>query len=1542
MKSKILVFIKKLFHIKNVALLLLLFSTNFRVLSQCVLPTISSVKANPATICWTPDVSTTLTVTGELGSADHWAWYEGSCGGTSIGTGPSITHHIEIPNTYTYYVRGEGGCVPAGGTCQSVSVMIYEGFTASITGGDMFACEHTTLTTSTSNVSNPTFAWYKDDNPIEGETTSALVVTQAGKYNVEVTNVTTGCKKLSDPFTVISVSSMPSNRTVYADRSTVCQGTRVNIIINNSESGVYYRLRNDNGDVNIGDPVSGINGVNIFLPVDNLTETTTFNVLASKGNCTLEMADKPTVTVGIIEPSITSATAVPATICNGASTTLSVNGSLGCADHWAWYEYSCGGTLRGTGQSLVLTPYPGTRNYYVRAEGGSAGTGGTCTKVTVTVNNWPSASIIGGEQNACVSTTLTASTDAINPIYAWYKDEVLIPDQTNSTLVATQTGSYTVKVTNGTTGCERTSNAFPILSVSSMPSNKTIFADPSTGCPGTRVNIGINNSESGVLYRLRNDNGNVFIGDPLSGINGVTIYILAGNLTETSTFNVLAIKDHCTLEMADKPTVTISSTEPSISDVKAVPAVICNGTSTTLTVSGDLGCANHWAWYEFSCGGTPKGTGPSVTLYPDPGTHTYFVRAEGGSAGTGGTCSSTTVMVNESHTASIIGGEHNACVSTTLTATTDATSPGYAWYKDGGLIADQTNSTLVVTQTGNYAVKVTNGTTGCEKTSSAFAVNSVSSMPSNKTVFANPSTVCSGTKVNIGIADTENGVLYQLRNDNGDVNIGIPVSGSKGSTILISAGTLTETTTFNVLATKGNCTREMDDKPTVTVNNTAPSITEVTAIPSAICPGTSTTLTVSGSLGSASAWIWYSGSCGGTMEGTGPSITVSPTETTTYYVRGEGGCTTPGGICNDVTVTVNSSLNPTVTIVSDDADNNICYQTRVNFTATPANTGGGTVSYTWFLNNITWPSWNQQEWSYGDFENGDVIRCEITVTGGTCLTATTAVSNEIIIKVYDPTIEPSVSIISDAPDNKNCDGTLVKFTATSSDTGGGTVSYQWKYNDRSIGSDQNSYWSDELINGDKVSCEITVRGAACFNLKTASSNVIVTSVKATPAPPNVGTITQPTCSSATGSVALSGLPSPGDWMITGTGGTGTVTKTGKKPTETITGLSAGTTYTFTVTNGSGCTSKPSGDVVIDPQPQTPVAPAVGPQSFCGSATADNLPHGNGIYTYQWYHELTKGEPLPGKTKLSTGNYYVSQISGGCESSRTMVKVTINDLPKEYKVSGGGTYCTGGPGLTVKLSDSALGVNYQLYLNGLPVAGAIIPGTGSALNFINQIQEGTYTVKAVNAITGCEAIMNDKAVITVSEIPTATGITYDKSTSGNCKNSGSATIVSCSCTPGGKYTSAPAGLNINSSTGTINFPKSDPGTYTVTYTVSNTCGTAKTSTTVTVTKCDTKSAVITNDGSAVTDITPDANKLIVYPNPSNGQVHFEFSTILDGKVTIDLFNTQGKLLWNIFEGNVLAGEQRSVIFNEALPTGTYIYRMNAADGVKTGKLIIIVQ
>ncbi len=102
----------------------------------------------------------------------------------------------------------------------------------------------------------------------------------------------------------------------------------------------------------------------------------------------------------------------------------------------------------------------------------------------------------------------------------------------------------------------------------------------------------------------------------------------------------------------------------------------------------------------------------------------------------------------------------------------------------------------------------------------------------------------------------------------------------------------------------------------------------------------------------------------------------------------------------------------------------------------------------------------------------------------------------------------------------------------------------------------------------------------------ASLSVVISAQPGTPSAPVAGTITQPTCAVATGSVVLNGLPAAG-WTITRLPGGNTVTGTGTG--TTIYNLPAGQ-YTFTVTNLAGCISAASAPVLINAQPPTPSAP----------------------------------------------------------------------------------------------------------------------------------------------------------------------------------------------------------------------------------------------------------------------------------------------------------------------------------------------------------------
>jgi len=92
-------------------------------------------------------------------------------------------------------------------------------------------------------------------------------------------------------------------------------------------------------------------------------------------------------------------------------------------------------------------------------------------------------------------------------------------------------------------------------------------------------------------------------------------------------------------------------------------------------------------------------------------------------------------------------------------------------------------------------------------------------------------------------------------------------------------------------------------------------------------------------------------------------------------------------------------------------------------------------------------------------------------------------------------------------------------------------------------------------------------------------------------------------------------------------------------------------------------------------------------------------------------------------------------------------------PVAYSVTGGGSYCSGGSGVVVGLSDSDPGVNYQLKVNSVNT-GSVVAGTGTAISFGNQTTSGTYSVVATRVSGGCTNTMSGSAVISVKPLPAA--------------------------------------------------------------------------------------------------------------------------------------------------------------------------------------------
>ncbi|MCF4100074.1 HYR domain-containing protein [Gillisia sp. M10.2A] len=100
-----------------------------------------------------------------------------------------------------------------------------------------------------------------------------------------------------------------------------------------------------------------------------------------------------------------------------------------------------------------------------------------------------------------------------------------------------------------------------------------------------------------------------------------------------------------------------------------------------------------------------------------------------------------------------------------------------------------------------------------------------------------------------------------------------------------------------------------------------------------ICPGSSTTINISGNLNAATEWVIYSNSCGGTLVGrtSTTSFEVTPPNgDTTYYIRGEdgAGCLDEStATCANIVVTAGDTTPPTITCpenIEVNTDEGVC------------------------------------------------------------------------------------------------------------------------------------------------------------------------------------------------------------------------------------------------------------------------------------------------------------------------------------------------------------------------------------------------------------------------------------------------------------------------------------------------------------------------------------------------------------------------------------------------------------------------------------------
>jgi hypothetical protein len=738
----------------------------------------------------------------------------------------------------------------------------------------------------------------------------------------------------------------------------------------------------------------------------------------------------------------------------------------------------------------------------------------------------------------------------------------------------------------------------------------------------------------------------------LIGTNNDTFFI------NSVSYSLNGVLFRCKVDSSSVPIDSSSFAKLTVLQLSIAPSTIsttvnpifCSGGSTSLSVSGGfLGFGASWKWYTGSCGGTIVGTGATLSVNPSV-TTTYFVRAEGNCNTTA--CASVTVTVT--NTISIIPSSANASVnpiscpsgSTTLSISGGSLGSGASWFwysgSCGGSFVGTGNSLTVSPLTAtSYFVRAegTCNTTACVSVS-VLVTNSNSVAPTSVTASINPTCQNQTTTLSFSGGSLGSGASWKW------------YAGSCGGTLIGTGTTLTVnpsiTTTYFVRA-EGTCNVTSCVSLTVSVTNT--SSTSAFSVSASVnpvsCPGASTSLTVSGGgLGSGASWKWYSGSCGGTYEGNGTTLSINPSSTTNYFVRAEGTCNTTSCVSTMVIVSNSNSTNPSSITASV---NPISCPGNSTLLSVIGGTLGSGASWKWYSGScggtligsgITLSVNPQTSTTY-------FVRAEGICNTTSCVSITITVSNT---NSTPPTGATGNSI--------NCPG----MSTTISVSGGtlGTGGASWKWYSGSCGGTYEGTGSSLNVNP-LLTTTYFVRAEGPCNITACASITINVANSNSISPTGITAGLNPICLGQTTSLTVTGgsLGTGAKWKWYNSCG-GNAIDSGV--TINIAPI-GGTTY-FVRAVGT-CNTTTCGLNLVLGVNKLPNVNAGNDISICtGSSTTLSTSY-SATNLYSWNPTIGINDPFKNSTKANpnaTTTYIIKVVDiNNCSNSDT-IKVLVNPLP----------------------------------------------------------------------------------------------------------------------------------------------------------------------------------------------------------------------------------------------------------------------------------------
>lgn len=1105
------------------------------------------------------------------------------------------------------------------------------------------------------------------------------------------------------------------------------------------------------------------------------------------------------------------------TICEGESSTLTASGST-------TYTWSDGGGVIGTGSSITVSPVV-TTTYTVT---GTDDVGCTSeSTVTITVNPAPTLTSIAGITSACpnlVGALYYIINGNPNSTYTW--------TVTGGTLVSGQ-GSDSIIVNWGGFGTgtvtvfEVTDGNCPSQPISISVSINLLIAVP-TGpdqniCIGQTVQLG-----TAVVT------GYTYSWSPAFGLSGTDISNPIVTISSTGTYiYTLTVSDTAGCSNTDSVSVTINPL-PSISISPSTSDTICAGDPVVLTGNG----AGTFVWYDNDSLINSIGTGNPFTVNPSSTTTYYAIGSDVN--GCEDIDSITIFVFMPPPTSPAISGDSISCTNTqglVYTVTNPVGTSTYVWSISGGVIVSGQNTTSVIvnwTGTGTATLTVIELTSdGCPSAPTTITVNlNVQA----QVPIGSPQTICEGQTTILGDFPIP-GYTYAWA----------PATGLSSTTISNPTLTLTTTGTYMYylyVTNAAGCNNL--DSVEITVLQ-APTISLSAQPTTIVCPNDTVVLTANG----ATSYTWYIVGSAVSI-GTGTTITVLPTQTSTYYVIGS-----VGTICDGFdSITVQT--HPPQTFNGITGDLNPCYDTVVYSIINP----DLSATYTWtvtggtILNGQSTPTVT----IYWPGNTGTITITSLDTNG--------CVSQAHVYNIVKgiPTVSPMAAgpqvVCENEAANYNAvvvPGGVYQWYASGGTINAGqgtsTVNITWNgpapatgyvYYQITFSTDSLCYaMSDSLvidilplpivngINGNNLLCGVDT---GWYSISTAPSTTITWSTTGgtiipTASADSIGlylsangtyTITVTATDTISGCVSNpltlqitkgnlinanatgGGVICPGDSIplsVTSNGNTYQWLPASGLNNYTIGNPSASpsstTTYTVTVGDGSGCTATASVTVTVNAQINAQISTST--TTVCPGASAQLTASGGTSYTWSPANGLSSTTIANPTANPNQSTIYTVTVSDGNCTATATIQITLGTVNALASASAN-TVCLG---QSVQLNATG-GITYAWS----PPNGLSDPSIGNPT--ASPTNATTYTVLVTDSL-GCTG--TDSISLSVLPAPVVT-ITSDTTICPGAQ-------VQLTATGGTQYSWQPAN-DLNSAT--ISNPVASPGsTTTYTVTVTNTDG-----------------------------------------------------------------------------------------------------------------------